>query len=143
MNKENIVLEALKNYGTTEIVGKEHNVKVLEYFKDAGHEWVKDDETAWCAAFANAILHRLGLPTTGRLNARSFLELGQDTKTPEAGDIVVLWRVAKDSQYGHVGFYIGHDTSWVYILGGNQANSVNITKYPIYMVLGYRDIFIK
>lgn len=143
MEKNNIVLTALAEYGTTEIVGGQHNVKIVKYFEEIGQGWVKDDETAWCAAFANAMLKRCNLPHTGMLNARSFLELGESTKTPELGDIVVLWRVSKDSQYGHVGFFIGQDASWVYVLGGNQANSVNIQKFPIFQVLDYRTLEIK
>lgn len=143
MEMTNPILMALKDYGTTEIVGPEHNVKIINYFKEIGQSWVTNDEMAWCSAFVNAILKRCNLPYTGKLNARSFLELGQSTQEPELGDIVVLWRVEKDSPFGHVGFFIGKDTSWIYILGGNQSNSVNISKFPIYQVLDYRKLSIQ
>ena len=136
-------LSALADYGTTEIVGGKHNIKILKYFEEAGHSWVKDDETAWCAAFLNAVLARAGFPHTGKLNARSFLDLGVDTQEPEQGDVVVLWRVTKDSPYGHCGLFVARDESWIYILGGNQSNAVNITKYPVYMLLGYRKLEIE
>lgn len=143
MINNNPVLEALSQYGTTEIVGGNHNIKILKYFQEIGQGWVKDDETAWCAAFLNAILKRCNLPHTGKLNARSFLEIGTSTSNPEIGDVVVLWRVTKDSPYGHVGLFVARDTSWVYILGGNQANAVNISKYPVYQVLDYRKLTIQ
>lgn len=143
MTNKNPVLVALAEYGTSEIVGGNHNIKILKYFEESGHSWVKDDETAWCAAFQNAILKRCGLPTTGRLNARSFLEIGIETNQPELGDIVVLWRIAKSSPFGHCGFFISKDANYVYILGGNQTNTVNIQKFPVNQVLGYRKLTIE
>lgn len=142
MNKKDLVLMALNDYGTTEIIGNQHNQKIISYFKKIGHALIKDDETGWCAAFLNAMLLKAGMPNTGKLNARSFLELGIETKEPELGDIVVLWRIKKDSPYGHVGLYIAQDETSVYILGGNQSNTVNISKYPKERVLSYRNLIV-
>lgn len=136
----NPLLIALKEYGTWEWTGKEHNPRILEYFKAIGHAWVKDDETAWCAAFVNWCLLQAGKPQTGKLNARSFLEYGQDTKAPVLGDLVVLWRISSTSSFGHVGFYVNETQSYVYILGGNQSEQVNIQKFAKSQLLGYRKI---
>ena len=54
------------------------------------------------------------------------------------GDIVVLWRIAKDSPFGHVGFYISETQNGIYILGGNQSGEVNIQKFPKTNLLEYR-----
>lgn len=129
---------ALIEYGLKEIVGVKHNAKILQFFKDIGHKWVKDDETAWCAAFANWCLKQQGLPHTGKLNARSFLDYGQPTKNPVLGDVVVLWRISRDSVFGHVGFFINETETGINILGGNQANQVNIQTFPKTQLLGYR-----
>ncbi len=142
MNKT-LLENALGEYGVAEIVGKEHAKRVVQYFADAGHAEVTNDETAWCAAFLNAMLHRTGLPTTGSLMARSFLEIGIPTEEPELGDIVVYWRVAKDDPRGHAGIFIRATEDWVYTLGGNQSNQVTISKYPKYQVLGYRKMSIE
>jgi len=32
---------ALKEYGIKEIPGKDHNQRILQYFEDIGHAWVK------------------------------------------------------------------------------------------------------
>lgn len=109
---------ALKEYGTKEIAGIFHNAEVLKYFKDIGLKWVKDDETAWCAAFVNWCLLKAGKPHTGALNARSLLKYGTDTKKPELGDIVVLWRISPTSPYGHTGFYIKDTKDLIYVRGG-------------------------
>ncbi len=130
--------KALQEYGIKEIAGKSHNKRILDYFADIGHEWVRDDETAWCAAFVNWCLRQAGVDGTGKLNARSFLKWGRKIENPYLGCLVVLWRVKKTSPYGHVGFYINSDENWIWILGGNQSNEVRISKYPKNRLLEYR-----
>ena len=131
---------ALKEYGTLELVGKEHNPRILQYFKEIGHSWVRDDETAWCAAFVNWCLMKAGLQHTGKLNARSFLEYGIPSASPKLGDLVVLWRIQKQGAYGHVGFYISETENTIFILAGNQTNGVNIQEHSKRYLLGFRKI---
>jgi len=126
--------------GIKEIPGPGHNPKVVTYFSEVGHAWVQDDETAWCAAFVGAMLKRAGLPQTGKLNARSYLDWGKPTDTPQPGDVVILWRGSPDSWKGHVGFFAGFDGPDVKILGGNQSNQVNIQSYDSNRVLGFRTM---
>jgi len=115
-----------------------HNPKVVQYFHDVGHAWVKDDETAWCAAFVGAILKRAGMPHTGKLNARSYLHWGDPISIDQAqlGDIVVFWRGTPSGWQGHVGFYEDHDDNEVMVLGGNQSDQVNVKTYPRDRLLG-------
>ena len=117
---------------------EDHNPKVLQYFADVGHSWVQDDETAWCAAFVGAMLKRAGMAHTGKLNARSYLNWGEPVDTPQIGDIAVFWRVKPDDWRGHVGFYAGETATHIKVLGGNQRNHVNITRYRKDQLLGYR-----
>lgn len=131
---------ALKEYGVWEWIGSAANPAVLKYFKETGFEWVHDDETAWCAAFVNWCLKKAGRQYTNSLRARSFLDYGNSAMDPKLGDIVVLWRIYPSSPYGHVGFFISRDENYIYILGGNQGNQVNITKYPRTQLLDYREI---
>jgi len=117
-----------------------HNPKVLKYFADVGHDWVKDDETAWCAAFVGSKLKEAGLPHTGKLNARSYLDWGQSVEigSAEPGDVVILWRGSPDSWKGHVGFFVRFEGEDVILLGGNQNNQVNERSYPADRILGVR-----
>lgn len=117
-----------------------HNPKVVQYFADVGHGWVQDDETAWCAAFVGAMLKRAGMPHTGKLNARSYLDWGNEVDLHEAreGDIVVFWRGSPDDWRGHVGFFVRQDGDHIYVLGGNQLNAVNVLAYPASRLLGVR-----
>lgn len=135
MNK---ILEiALGEYGTQEIVGAKHNQRVLEYFAKTGNSWVHDDETAWCAAFVGFCLETGGIASTKKLNARSYLTWSQPTLTPKLGDIVVFQR-DNSPVLGHVAFVIKISGDSIYVLGGNQANAVNIEKMSLKDVLGYR-----
>jgi uncharacterized protein (TIGR02594 family) len=129
---------ALMHYGLKEIPGVENNPEILGFFKDIGHQWVQNDETAWCSAFLNAIAKRTGYQRSNRLDARSWSYVGKDTQIPEIGDIVILWRDNPNSWKGHVGLFINKDDKYVYVLGGNQNNSVCISPYPIKRVLRYR-----
>lgn len=133
-----VLHKALAHYGLTEVPGKNHNPKILEFFRVIGHSWVKNDELAWCAAFINYCLKTTGHAHTGKLNARSFLGLQNAILFPELGDIVILWRGSKMGPYGHVGLYINEDNTHFYLLGGNQSNQVNISRYPKNRLLGIR-----
>ena len=57
--------------GLKEIAGPRDEAKIVQMFAAVGHAWVKDDETAWCAAFVGAMIERVGLISTKALNARS------------------------------------------------------------------------
>lgn len=117
-----------------------HNPKVVQYFHDVGHEWVKDDETAWCAAFVGAMLKRAGMAHTGKLNARSYTDWGDEVSLDDArpGDVVVFSRGNPDGWQGHVAFYESHDEKHIHVLGGNQGNQVNIKPYGRHRLLAIR-----
>lgn len=132
---------ARKEIGTWEWADG-HNPKIVKWFADAGHSWVTDDETAWCAAFVGAMLKAANQPNTGKLNARSYLDLGEVIDLPQAreGDIVIFSRGDPNGWQGHVGFYVGRVGDQIVVLGGNQGNQVNERKYPVSRLLGIRRI---
>lgn len=133
---------ALSQYGVTETVGIQHNPIVLNYFKEIGHTWVTTDETAWCSSFINWVALKAKIQRSHKLTARSWLNVGYKIKQPELNDLVIFWRHKKSSWKGHVGFFIGYteDKKYIYVLGGNQNNQVNIKKYPAYRLLGFRRL---
>lgn len=115
-----------------------------EFIKKATGVVINVKTTAWCAAFANAVLGVQDISGTGKLTARSFLNWGQEVTEPVKGDIVVLWRESRKSWKGHVGFFdrfiYKNGTKFVRMLGGNQEQAaiVALNDYPISRVLGYR-----
>ena len=139
---QEILNEMLKNYGLKEVTGSQHNPSILAMFSEIGFDWVKDDETAWCSASLNYFCKKLGYERSGALDARSWLKMPIHVIKPSLGDIVVLWRDKIDSWKGHVGLYISEDKARkrIYVCGGNQADMISISSYPIERVLGYRQV---
>jgi len=137
----NLIKTAFSQYGIKEIRGGQDNPEITKYFDQIGFDGEKlKDETAWCSAFANWVAKTSGYEYTGKLNARSWLDVGFPTEEPSIGDVVVFWRESPESWKGHVGFYINQDDQYIYVLGGNQNNSVNIKPYPKQRLLGYRSL---
>lgn len=144
MINKDIIEVALSQYGVTENTSsKVHNEKILSYFHETGHKWVKNDETAWCSAFWNWVISKCELKGSGKLNARSWLDVGEEVEIGNAkvGDTVVLWRSSPNSWKGHVGGYITHDSKYVYLIGGNQSNQVNIKPYLKSRILSVRRLY--
>ena len=125
----------------TQWIGKTEDAdrKELAAFIQKAGITINPDNTAWCAAFANAVLFANNIKGTGAINAKSFMEWGKSTSQPQQGDIVVLWRGSPQSWKGHVGFYKGADDAGnVLILGGNQDDKVSVESFSASRVLGYR-----
>ena len=130
---------ALSQIGIAERKGKYDNPEILKYFTEIGFEGSHiKDETAWCSAYLNWVMKKAGLLHTGRLTARSWLDLPNQVDKPKLGDIVIFWRQSIDSWKGHVGLYINETDQYIRVLGGNQGNKVAISLYPKYRLLGYR-----
>jgi|CXWL01.1.fsa_nt_gi uncharacterized protein (TIGR02594 family) len=129
--------EAYKLLGLKEGAGKLNNKDVLDLYADAGHPEVKNDEVPWCAAFVGACLARANKPSTGTLLARDYLNYGKRLgKKPEMFAIGVMSR-GNSSWEGHVGYVVKFDAERVWLLGGNQNNSVSVVSYPRSRFLGF------
>lgn len=94
----------------------------------------------WCGDYVETAIKK-SLPEetlTGNLAknpywARNWLEFGEKTK-PVYGAVIVFGR----NGGGHVGFVVGEDEDEYYVLGGNQSNSVNISRIAKNRMLGTR-----
>lgn len=128
---------ALQDLHITEKPGENNNLKILEYFKENGHPNILSDNVAWCAAFVGATLERAGYKSPKSLRARSYLKYGKVIKVAKFGSIAIFKR-GKDPAFGHVGFVVEETPKYLYILGGNQNDQVNITPYSKSKLLGLR-----
>lgn len=110
------------------------------FIRQAAGIRINPAQTAWCAAFVDAILNASGQGSgTGKLNARSYLDWGKPVSTPQEGDVVILSRGDPNGWQGHVGFYAGMTADGkIRVLGGNQSNSVSIADFDASKLLGYR-----
>jgi uncharacterized protein (TIGR02594 family) len=125
--------------GTEEIPGAQDNPLIVGWLQQIA-SWVQDDETAWCSAFVDAMARATGYEHTGKLNARSWLEVGEvvNLKDARPGDVVIFWRNSPTSWEGHVAFFVSQGDTHVRVLGGNQNNSVSEASYPKTKVIGVR-----
>lgn len=134
------ILDAAGAYlGLEEWPGAASNPAVEQMFSRVGHDGY-DDSTPWCAAFVGAVLAQLGLPHTGKLNARSYQDYGSSVSIQNAqpGDIVVFWRGSPSSWQGHVAFLVKFEGNKVIVRGGNQGNRVSDAPYPIDRIVAIR-----
>lgn len=137
---KDLLYKALSYYGLEEIPGEKNNPEILSFFKALGHDWVQSELISWCSAFIDYIARELQYERANSLVARDWLKVGVDIPIPDIGDIVVLWRESPLSWKGHVGLFIREMHDKVYLLGGNQNDSVCIKAYPKERVLGYRQL---
>lgn len=123
---------ARNELGQSEVPGAKHNPRIVEYHQLTKLR-AKDDETPWCSSFVNWCLYKSGYNITESAAARSWAAYGIPCK-PHPGCIVVLTRKGG----GHVGFYVKETGAYVYLLGGNQSNAVNIAAFSKARILEYR-----
>lgn len=127
--------EARKHIGVREIKGPKHEPKILRWWKDIRRGGIKNDETAWCAAFVGGCLEAVGIVSSRYESAKSYLSWGVPLNAPVEGCIVVFAR----SGGGHVAFAVADDGKGrILCLGGNQADAVSIAPFETSRVVGYR-----
>lgn len=132
---------ATKYVGLKEIPGQKDSPEIMEMLL-LDNAWPEHDEVPWCSAFVNWVCHKAEVERSHKLNARSWLDVGRSITLSEAKkgfDVVVLSRTASPAS-GHVGFYDHHDDKFVYLLGGNQGDTVNVSKFPIDRIVGLRRL---
>ena len=127
---------AWSHIGLHETKGRGATAEIVGMYAKAGHPEVTSDEVPWCAAFVGACLKDAGLPNTGSLLARSYLDYGTKLDAPKVGCIAIFKRGAPPS--GHVAFVTGWGAGNVRVLGGNQGDAVSEANYREADVLGYR-----
>jgi len=135
--------------GISEASGPTSNPHVLAMLR-LDQEWPEGDQVPWCSAFMNYIAWLLRLPRSKSLRARSWLMVGKPVSLEEAEigfDVVILKRGSGNQPGpdvieapGHVGFFAGREGSKILVLGGNQSDSVNLSRYPSSRLLGIRRL---
>ncbi len=147
---------ALRFIGTNEVENKDVVQEIMA-------EWIGESEAerldvttgngAWCAAFVSKILSDTGHADTldvvrgednyNLIRARRFESIGTpvDKSEGKVGDIIVIEGSAGPNSR-HVGIFVGYDDNGnVKILGGNQANEVNVTAYDADRLISLRRPF--
>ena len=119
--------EALKRYNVIEAPGPPDNPTIMGWRDEllkAGVN-VKDfthDSVPWCGLFAAIVVfHRMNDPkevVEDPLWALNWAKYGVKSDRPSLGDVLTFVR----NGGGHVGFYVGEDSSCYHVYGGNQSD---------------------
>lgn len=135
MSKPSWLIEAEKYVGLREVAGPKSNATVVDFWKRIRLSGISNDDVPWCAAYVGAVLENVGITSTRSGLAKSYLNFGTKQTVPTLGSIVVFSRKGG----GHVGFVVGKDKDGnLYVLGGNQSDSVSVKKFTTANVVGYR-----
>lgn len=131
-----------------ELPGAQHDPFIQWALSLCGFGPDAPDETPWCSATMNALCFICGAPRTRSAAARSWLGIGSSVTVADAqrGDIVIVKQADNDpgpevlNFRGHVGLFAGADAAHVYILGGNQSNSISVATFPLSRLLSIRRL---
>jgi uncharacterized protein (TIGR02594 family) len=128
-----MILKALELYNTTEAKGAVNNPVILKWAKEVGGTVAnvyKADEIPWCGLFMAVVAKRAAKQVVkDPLWALNWGTFGKYTDTPMLGDVLVFVRKTSEGKTaGHVGLYVGEDTTCFHVLGGNQSDKVCITR---------------
>lgn len=124
------IITAQKLIGTTEIPGPRSNPTILDWAKKlAGYVGINydNDDLAWCGLFVGHVMRENGFtPPKICVRASEWTKFGVECPpgVRPYGGIAVFTRQGG----GHVGFIVGQDATTLHILGGNQSNTVNVTR---------------
>lgn len=142
--------EALRHYGVQEYPGGASNKVIVDWAIEVdkpGQSWIENmfatggDAVPWCGLFMGMVAKRCNKPTPNNpLSALAWADWGAQVGRQvygksgrptgkiagEAmlGDVLTFKRKGG----GHVGLYVGEDAMSFHVLGGNQSDSVNITR---------------
>ncbi len=131
------IKEAKSKFGLHEVKNK---AELSKWLKSDGKTLGDPSALPWCGDFAETVI-RNSLPKEpfpGDLGvnpywARNWLQFGKAVE-PCYGAIAVFAR----NNAGHVGFLVGEDATDWYVLGGNQSDSVKISRLSKSRLLGTR-----
>lgn len=129
------MIPAIAARGLTEIPGARSNPKILQWARILDlQSTYTTDSIPWCGLFVAYCIAYAGSDISeSPLWALSWAKWGVAV-TPSYGAILSFRRDGG----GHVCFYLSEDDDYYHVLGGNQSDSVNITKIAKSRLAGSR-----
>ena len=131
-----VIAEAVRYLGINEIKGKLNNPTIISWAKDVGVDKIyTSDEIAWCGLFVAKVILKAGFEVVkDPLWALNWSNFGTKQTIAMLGDVLVF----KRDGGGHVGFYIAEDKNYYHVIGGNQSDSVSVTRIAKNRCVGIR-----
>lgn len=139
MNSKIIYDAAAKYLGTREVPGPGTNPTIKSWIRAAA-KWLDydDSSTPWCGCFRGGIGMETGTGVPAEhYRAKNWLKWGSGVHTireAQKGDTVILVRKGGF----HVALFDRLSGESVFLLGGNQSNSVCVAKFPVNQIEGIR-----
>lgn len=121
-----ILQEFINIYGVTETPGTSSNQTIMAWARETGLEKTYvADSIAWCGLAMAVVTKRAGYTVpAGPLWALNWLNFGVKADRPSLGDVLCFVRDGG----GHVGLYVGEDSGYYHVLGGNTSDKVTIAR---------------
>jgi uncharacterized protein (TIGR02594 family) len=122
--------------GINEIPGARSNPVILQWVAELGArypsmrrniDWFRNDDTPWCGLFAAQAVGLCDpgfMPDIAPLLAANWDNWDLHLDKPCVG---AIGRFSRDGG-GHIGFFESEESGFYHIRGGNQRNSVNVSK---------------
>jgi uncharacterized protein (TIGR02594 family) len=126
------IAEATRFLGLNEV----KDAKILDEVLDLDASAI-----AWCGAFAGMVLANVlpdAVMPSNPLWALNWASWGIQAAPVDGDPYYGAVAAFKRNGGGHVGFVVGHDSNYVHVLGGNQSNSVSVTKVLKKQLRAYR-----
>lgn len=106
------------------------NAALRQFLKSDGGTVGDPAQVPWCGDFVQTCI-ALALPREALPNnpyaAINWLKFGKPCQ-PQRGAVLSFWRGSPDNWQGHVGFYVSEDATHYHVLGGNQSDSVTVSR---------------
>jgi len=122
--------EARRLQGLRETPGPKHSSVIMGWARRLKIAAYTADEIAWCGLLMGHVI-ALTLPDeplpSNPLGARNWGRFGVACE-PTPGAILSFWRGSRQGWAGHVALYESEDRDSFLVRGGNQANSVSLTR---------------
>lgn len=142
------ITHGLSTLGTNEVPGSLSNAVILAWRDELNKVHpgsivgYSTDSIPWCGLHAALIAHRAGKePVDSPLWARNWKNFGEPVAVNDGTESAPKLRFVNGRKAslgdnltfvrpggGHVGWYIAEDNSHYHVLGGNQSDSVTITR---------------
>ena len=84
----------------------------------------------WCGLFMGIVAHNSGIKSVNEpLYPINWENFGTEATVPMFGDVLIfISQIETRKKAGHVGLYIGEDRDCYHVLGGNENDTVCITR---------------
>jgi uncharacterized protein (TIGR02594 family) len=140
--KDKVLADYIRPFiGQKEVKGTQSNSFILKIINKFFPDWLDDSTISWCSMIMKYIFEKEGYQVSKATPAaRSWLNVGTSLSTPIPEDCIVVIKRGSQEWQGHVGIFMKEEGTYIWILGGNQSDSVSIQKFPKSSVLGYRKI---